>query len=127
MNMIKTVPEKSGRSLGERGFSLIDVVVTVAIIVALSVGGFISYNALVNNSKQGAVDYASSNVYKSALVYESDGNDSTDACSAVKEYNDSSEGIDVKLIVPGPDPEIEADYTYYPAASGEAPYTGCAV
>lgn len=84
----------------ENGFSLIDVVVTVAIIVALSVGGFLAYSGIVGNAKQGAVDYAASNTYKSAVVYENDGRDGTDACSAVDEYNDSAEGIKVSLLVP---------------------------
>jgi len=92
----------------EAGFSLIDVVVTVAIIVALSVGGFVAYGSLVSNAKQGAVDYAASNTYRSAVVYENDGDDNTTACSAVDEYNSKSQGIAVSLLVPsnatqGPD------------------------
>jgi len=89
-------------SRSESGFSLIDVVVTVAIIVALSVGGFLAYNGIVANAKQGAVDYAASNVYKSAIVYENDSNDATDACFAVDEYNGSASGIEVELMVPNP-------------------------
>jgi len=84
----------------EDGFSLIDVVVTVAIIVALSVGGFVSYSGIVNHAKQGAVDYAASNVYRSAVVMENDGEDDTNACTAVDRYNKTSEGIAVSLIVP---------------------------
>lgn len=86
----------------ESGFSLIDVVVTVAIIVALSVGGFIAYTGLVDQAKQGAVDYAASNVYQAALVYENDSNPDTDACYAVDEYNTTSTGIEVQLMVPDP-------------------------
>lgn len=86
----------------ESGFSLIDVVVTVAIIVALSVGGFIAYTGLVDQAKQGAVDYAASSVYQGALVYENDANPDTDACFAVDEYNESSTGIEVHLLVPNP-------------------------
>lgn len=105
-----------GQEKSEKGFSLIDVVVTVAIIVALSIGGFVAYTGLVDNAKQGAVDYAASNVYKSALTYESDGRDETSACSAIDEYNESAEGIRVELIVPdegtyfGEDRPAENDY-----------------
>jgi type II secretory pathway pseudopilin PulG len=84
----------------ETGFSLIDVVVTVAIIIALSVGGFFAYNGLLDQAKQGAVDYAASNVYESIAAYEQDGLDSTSACSAIDEYNANSEGIKVTLTVP---------------------------
>lgn len=93
----------------EEGFSLIDVVVTVAIIVALSVGGFVSYNGIVNNAKQGAVDYAASNVYRSAIVMENDGEDDTDACTAIDRYNQTSDGIAVSLIVPNGNGEVSVD------------------
>jgi len=88
------------RKRNEQGFSLIDVVVTVAIIVALSIGGFVAYGSIVDNAKQGAVDYAASNVYRSAVVFENDGDNSTNACTAVDRYNSTSEGIAVSLIVP---------------------------
>jgi type II secretory pathway pseudopilin PulG len=106
-SLIKRIEEIRGRRT-EGGFSLIDVVVTVAIIVALSVGGFVAYSSLVSNAKQGAVDYAASNVYRSAVVYENDGDNLTNACSAIDEYNGNSEGIAVSLLVPanatqGPD------------------------
>lgn len=108
----------------ERGFSLIDVVITVAVIVALSVGGFITYNGIVDNTKQGAVDYAASNTYKAALAYESDGMDGTDACSAVDEYNTSSTGIDVQLMIPKTDTAtVDSDYLYYPATGAQEAYT----
>ena len=99
----------------EAGFSLIDVVVTVAIIVALTVGGFVAYGSLVSNAKQGAVDYAASNTYRSAVVYENDGDDATNACSAVDEYNGNSTGIAVSLLVPldGQGPEDPKLPTYF--------------
>jgi hypothetical protein len=87
-------------SKSEAGFSLVDVVVTVAIIVALSVGGFVAYGTLVDSAKQGAVDYAASNVWDSVAVYEQDGDPGTSACTAVDEYNRTSGGIKVSLTVP---------------------------
>jgi hypothetical protein len=86
----------------EAGFSLIDVVITVAIIVALSVGGFVGYNGLVSQAKQGAVTYAASNTWDAVAAYEQDGDPTTTACSAIDEYNASSEGIKVSLTVPTP-------------------------
>jgi type II secretory pathway pseudopilin PulG len=87
---------------GEAGFSLIDVVVTVAIIVALSVGSFVGYSGLVSQAKQGAVTYAASNVWDAVNAYEQDGDPATTACSAIDEYNASSERIKVTLTVPSP-------------------------
>lgn len=102
------------KNRNQGGFSLIDVVVTVAIIVALSVGGFVSYNGIVANAKQGAVDYAASNVYKGAVVYESDSDPATNACTAVDEFNASSSGITVELRVPEtPGATAPEDLTFY--------------
>lgn len=116
----------SGLRRSENGFSLIDVVVTVAIIVALSVGGFVSYNGIVNNAKHAAVDYAASNVYKAAVVYENDSEGGTNACTAVDEFNKSSDGISVELMVPNTAGAVEPeDFNYYYGADhntgGETP------
>lgn len=119
----------AGLRRSENGFSLIDVVVTVAIIVALSVGGFVSYTGIVGNAKQAAVDYAASNVYKAAVVYENDSDSASNACTAVDEFNKSSEGITVNLMVPVPgqelDPEVRSSYQgYYGKNADGSPVTG---
>lgn len=113
----------------ENGFSLIDVVVTVAIIVALSVGGFVSYSGIVDHAKKAAVDYAASNVYKAAVVYENDSDSATTACSAVDEYNESADGITVELMVPKDDVvfnrEVRSSYMgYFGKNADGTPATG---
>ena len=65
-------------------------------------GGFLGCQGLVSQANQGAVDYAASNVWKSVSAYAQDGDPSTSACSAIDEYNASSEGIKVSLTVPAP-------------------------
>jgi Tfp pilus assembly protein PilE len=97
----------------EAGFSLIDVVVTVAIIIALSVGGFFAYNGLVEQAKQATVDYAAEQVYRSAAVYENDSDPVSNACSAVDEYNANSEGIKVSVRVPAVGQAIQDAPAYY--------------
>lgn len=112
----------SGLRRSEKGFSLIDVVVTVAIIVALSVGGFVSYSGIVDHAKQAAVDYAASNVYKAAVVYENDSDSATSACSAVDEYNESTDGVSVELMVPIDGTEFDRDVrSSYKAYFGKNP------
>jgi len=125
MNSLSKRIEEIKSRRTESGFSLIDVVVTVAIIVALSVGGFVAYSSLVGNAKQGAVDYAASNVYRSAVVYENDGNDATNACSAIDEYNGNSEGIAVSLLVPlnGQGPDDKDLPTYFGKNDARNTYT----
>lgn len=81
----------------EGGFSLIDVVVTVAIIVALSVGGFIAYTGLVNQAKVAAVGAAADQVYTAALVQTNDGGIGT-LDDIEQKFNASSNGIDVDII-----------------------------
>lgn len=78
----------------EGGFSLIDVVVTVAIIVALSVGGFIAYTGLVTSAKEAATAAAADQVYTAVIVANNDGGKDTPAQIATK-YNASSNGIKV--------------------------------
>lgn len=117
----------SGLRRSENGFSLIDVVVTVAIIVALSVGGFVSYSGIVDHAKQAAVDYAASNVYKAAVVYENDSDSSTTACSAVDEYNESTDGISVVLMVPNGEDFDSEDFGTYQGYWGKNPTTGAPI
>lgn len=117
INKLKTMrANRLGKD--ESGFSLIDVVVTVAIIVAISVGGFIAYNGIIMNAKQGAVQFAATNVYRAAATYENDGDDSTNACTAVQEYNSSSEGIDVTLLVPN-EADESTPFVYSTNKAGE--------
>lgn len=110
--MKKIIENIKARLAGdEKGFSLIDVVITVAIVVALSVGGFIAYNGIVDNARQAAVEAAASQVYNAALVFESDGDMGTNACTAVDEYNASSDEIKVQLMVgDASNPQIYAGY-----------------
>lgn len=75
----------------ESGFSLIDVVVTVAIIVALSVGGFVSYSGIVANAKAAAATSAADQVYTAVAVNANDGG----LADPIKAYNDSSDAIKV--------------------------------
>ena len=112
MNSLKNRALKL-RENSEEGFSLIDVVITVAIIVALSVGGFVSYAGLIENAKQGAVNYAASNVYTAAAVYENDTESSTTACTAIDEYNSTSNGISVELHVPKDNPDTPGEVLVY--------------
>lgn len=56
---MKNIEDKKSRikakyTFTESGFSLIDVVVSVAIMVALSVGGFVVYTGLVNSAQEAA-------------------------------------------------------------------------
>lgn len=96
----------------EGGFSLIDVVVTVAIIVALSVGGFVAYNGLIESAKSAAVAGAADQVYTASVVALNDGNPDTNptgsATSVVETYNASTNDIKVSATVVGGEVKVQA-------------------
>lgn len=74
---------RAAKLQAEDGFSLIDVVVTVAIIVALSVGGFIAYNGIVGNAQDAAVKGAADQVYTAAVTAYNSGDDDANLETAV--------------------------------------------
>lgn len=94
---IETLQARREASKNEGGFSLIDVVITVAIIVALSVGGFVTYSGIVENAKSAAAGAAADQVYTAVAVSNADGSDAGVA-DVVKEYNDSANGA-IKVFV----------------------------
>lgn len=86
---IESLKARREASKNEGGFSLIDVVITVAIIVALSVGGFVTYNGIVDNAKQAATSAAADQVFTAVVVASSDGGIGTVA-EVVADYNGSN-------------------------------------
>jgi type II secretory pathway pseudopilin PulG len=77
---------------GESGFSLLEMVVAMGILIVLTVGGILAYNGITDNARQAAVDTAAKGVYTAAVAYESDNDGGTDRDTAVTEYNDSADG-----------------------------------
>jgi len=90
-NFLNSLETKRAAAKEEGGFSLIDVVVTVAIIVALSVGGFVSYSGIVNNAKAAATTSAADQVYTALAVNANDGG----LADPIAAYNASSDAIKV--------------------------------
>lgn len=112
---------RAAKLQAEDGFSLIDVVVTVAIVVALSVGGFIAYNGIVGNAQEAAVKGAADQVYTAAVTaYNSGGADAAleDAVEkVVTDYNgDGSGTIQVNAALVGGEISVwavDADHDKY--------------
>lgn len=90
-NFIDSLKARRDAAKNEGGFSLIDVVVTVAIIVALSVGGFVSYSGIVENAKAAATASAADQVYTAVAVNANDGG----LADPTETYNNSSSSITV--------------------------------
>lgn len=94
-NFIDSLKARKAASENESGFSLIDVVVTVAIIVALSIGGFVAYGGIVDNAKQAAVGSAADQVRTALVVADNDGDASTTHATVIASFNANASGVSV--------------------------------
>lgn len=75
----------------EDGFSLLELVIAIGIILILTVGGLIGYSAIQKNSKQAAVESAVSAVATAAVVYDSDPEtNGSEVEDAGKNWNESA-------------------------------------
>lgn len=87
--------------INESGFSLIELVVAIAVIMVLTVGGLIGYAGVVENGKKAATEAAASAVATGAAAYDADG--TFPVSHAVDEWNNSAkEGgiiiVDAKVV-----------------------------
>lgn len=82
----------------DNGFSLIELVVAMSVMITLSVGGMISYSNMTKSSKKEAVEDAVNNVYKTAFNYEYDDDVTTDANTARDDWVNSSKNADTMII-----------------------------
>lgn len=90
------------------GFSLLELVVAVGILLVLTVGGLLAYNGITDNARQAAVDSAASEIYVSASAYEADNLASTTAEDAGDEWTataKSDSGMEARSGV-NPDGEV---------------------
>lgn len=87
----KFVGSQEKRELSEEGFSLLELVVAIGILLVLTVGGLIGYSAITNNAKDAAVQSASSEIATSAAVKEANGDTDTGAMEAATEWLGSAQ------------------------------------
>lgn len=73
---------------GEDGFSLLELVIAVGVIIVLTASIMIGYGGYKNNARQGMVETAAQQTAKGALAYESGGTGSAE--DAVEAYNKSA-------------------------------------
>lgn len=128
-NFIDSLKARRDAAKNEGGFSLIDVVVTVAIIVALSVGGFVTYSGIVDNAKSAATASAADQVY-TALTVQNSGAADPDMADPIIAYNESAkgeitvvegEGVNIgKVAAFHKASKLDADTTYLEAVAADA-------
>lgn len=83
--------------LKELGFSMLEAVVVVGVLLALAVGGFLAYGQITQNAKKASVENAAATVYTAALAAESDGDSNTSADKVISDYNSSQDKIKVVI------------------------------
>lgn len=75
------------KGLNNNGFSLLELVIAIGILLILSVGGLLAYNGIVNDNRRAAMEVAASvalnNVFENVIDFD----DNTTATSAVNEWN----------------------------------------
>lgn len=81
----------------ETGFSLLELVVAIGILLVLTVGGLIGYSAISKNAKEAAVETAASDVMTAAMVNDSDVDDETTVEGAGQSWMDTAK--DRKTII----------------------------
>jgi type II secretory pathway pseudopilin PulG len=79
----------------QTGFSMLEAIVVVGVLLALAVGGFFAYGPIVTNAKLAKLKSAASQVYTAATVFQVDGDPTTKPQDALDTWNASSSTIKV--------------------------------
>ena len=84
----------------ETGFSMLEAVVVVGVLLALAVGGFLSYGPITQNAKIAKIKSAASEVYTAVMVANIDGDPSTNPQDVIDDYNASIKTIRFTILEP---------------------------
>lgn len=92
---------KYNERINDKGFSLLELVIAVGILIILSVGGTVSYNAIMKDQRNSTISLVASNVMNEVLTNVIDFDDNTTAQMAVDDFNNQSnnQGFVASLIV----------------------------
>lgn len=78
------------KNFNNDGFSLLELVVAVGILLVLTVGGLLAYNGITNNARQAAVNNIADEIYTVVSANLSDTDSSTTISSAVENWAESA-------------------------------------
>lgn len=82
----------------ETGFSMLEAVVVVGVLLALAVSGFFAYGPIAENAKKAKVKSAASEIHTGVLVASIDGNSETNPQDVVDAWNASTGQIKTKIL-----------------------------
>lgn len=90
---------KEAREANDSGFSLLELVVAVGILLVLTIGGLIAYSGITDNARNAAVQSAASEIYTAATAKEAAGETQTGAEDAAQEWINSSKDDKFQVFV----------------------------
>jgi type II secretory pathway pseudopilin PulG len=82
----------------ETGFSMLEAVVVVGVLLALAVGGFIAYGPIIENAEKAKVQSAATDIYTAVTVASFDGDPATKPEDIVQAFNDSNDTIKAEIL-----------------------------
>lgn len=82
----------------ETGFSMLEAVVVIGVLLALAIGGFLAYGSIAANAKMAHTADVASQVHTAVLVASSDGNPETSGENIISGWNASTDQIRVELL-----------------------------
>lgn len=92
----------------ETGFTMLEAVVVVGVLLALAIGGFLSYGPITENAKIAKLKSTAAEVYTAAQASNADGDPSTNPQDIIDTYNASTNKIHVEILEPGGVPLVAA-------------------
>lgn len=84
----------------ETGFSMLEAVVVVGVLLALAVAGFFTYGPIAENAKRAKVKSAASEIHTGVLVASIDDDSATTPQNVIDGWNASTDKIRVEIISP---------------------------
>lgn len=79
---------------------MLETIWIAALILAISVGGFLAYSKVHGNAQKASLEAAAADVYRAAISVEMDGDDSTTSAEVQDNYNNSQTEVTI-TIIPG--------------------------
>lgn len=99
------------KNYNDNGFSLLELVVAVGILLVLTVGGLLAYNGITKNARQAALDNAVAEIYTAGMANWADNSPDTDMKDVIENWAKSS-GYYYSITSDNSDGEHQNDGTF---------------
>lgn len=99
----------------ETGFSMLEAVVVVGVLLALAVGGFFAYGPITHNAKMAKAKSIASQAYTAAMVAQYDNDPSTSPATTIEDFNSNNSEIELEILKANPAVPAMSTVGYIPA------------